>query len=751
MKKLHAIITIAAAGLAAACSGSRTAPETEVVWSSVNLEPDSAGTASYKQTFTVVGDLSNIDKIAFNQFARKMQPVDTSDTITEIVPGYYTITSPRLGSGATSDTAVFEIITRGRLSNICYGPDGVHAVLADGSTKPVKFRRESLLADKNCWSSGGVDKMPYGDAVYEINERITAESIPASPYAAVPSFKKVTLTEGKSLVDPSKLEFVPLQKVPAGAGDEYFRAVIADGKIVVECNETVRGAVAARLGHVIGKPRELPNAVIEDYPDFGYRGLMIDIARNYQTPQELRRVLDMMAAYGLNIFHFHFSDDEAWRLEIPGLPELTEVGSRRGYGKDESEHLYQIFCGNGDPAATGNTANGYFTRADFIGLLQHADSLGIRVIPEIESPGHARAAIKAMEKRYRTTGDASCRLVEDGDTSVYTSAQAFHDNVVNPALEGPYTLMRSVASALQDMYKEAGADLVAVHIGGDEVPHNAWSGAPSVQKLMAEKGFKSEKEVHAYFVERVQDIFKDLGLKLSGWQEIGVGHDDAYNDRVRDNIYSVNCWSTIGGQKGVVAEATRGGYPVVLSNVNHFYLDMLYNYHPEERGLSWGGTVDEFDALHGYPSRLSPDVTKVKGIQGQVWAETIRGPQDLERMLFPKLLGLAERAWNADSTYTDAAFNALVNAREMPVWESRGYTYHVRQPGIRRQPGNESVLEMNTPYAEGAVVRYTLDGSEPAEDSPVYTSPVAIPEGATQARARIWLNGHPSATSILFL
>lgn len=751
MKQLSAIITFAAAAaLGAACTGASAAPETEVIWSSVNLEPDSTGTSFYRQTFTVMGDLSEIDKIGFNQFARVMRMENPADTLTELVPGYYTISSSRLGREAAAgrDTVVFEILTKGRLSNICYGPDGVHAVLADGTTRPLKFTRESMLADKSRWSTSEVDNMPYGDAVFAINEALAGAS-EVSPYDAIPSFKSVTLTGGDTEVNPSEIEFIE-----AGAdakGPEWFRATVADGKIVVECAADRRGAVAARLGHLLGaSKRTLPAAVIEDYPDLGYRGLMIDIARNYQTPQKINRLLDMMAAYGLNLFHFHFSDDEAWRLEIPGLPELTELASRRGYGKDESEHLFQIFCGNGNPDSNEGTANGYFTREDFIGMLRHADSLGIRVLPEIESPGHARAAIKAMEKRYRTTGDASWRLIEDGDTSVYTSAQSFHDNVVNPALEGPYKLMKHVASALKDMYAEAGVELPAIHIGGDEVPHNSWSGTPSVQKLMKEKGFKSEKQVHAYFVEKVQDIFKEMGLKYSGWQEIAVGHDDAYNARVRDNVYGVNCWSTIGGQEGVVAEATRGGYPVVLSNVNHYYLDMLYNYHPEERGLSWGGTVDEFDALHGYPARLSPDVSKVKGVQAQVWAETIRSPKDLERILFPKLLGVAERAWNNDSTYTDADFNAVINTRELPTWDKLGLTYHVRQAGIRRQPGNESMLEMNAPYSN-AEIRYTLDGTDPDESSALYTAPVAIPADATQARARLWVNGHPSLVTILFL
>lgn len=224
---------------------------------------------------------------------------------------------------------------------------------------------------------------------------------------------------------------------------------------------------------------------------------------------------------------------------------------------------------------------------------------------------------------------------------------------------------------------------------------------------------------------------------MSGWQEIALRHSDDYNERVRPSVYSVNCWSTLPhqGQGGVVTDIARAGYPVILSNVDHFYLDMTYSYHPYERGLCWGGTVDEFDALHGYPRRLCPEAYEsVKGVQGQVFAETIRSAGDLERMLLPKMLGLAERAANPDSTYSDARFNAVVE-RQMPRWAGEGYTFHLRLPGIVRQA--DGTLLMNSPYASGEI-RYTLDGTNPTAASPLYDgAPVAVPAGATQARRHL--------------
>lgn len=241
------------------------------------------------------------------------------------------------------------------------------------------------------------------------------------------------------------------------------------------------------------------------------------------------------------------------------------------------------------------------------------------------------------------------------------------------------------------------------------------------------------------------------GVKTSGWQEIALGHPEDYNDIVVPDVYSVNCWSTLPrpGRGRVVEDVANAGYPVVLSNVDHFYMDMTYSYHPDERGLSWGGTVDEFGALAGYPAKLCPvDDARLLGVQGQVFSETIRNPENLETMILPKMLGLAERGWNPDSTYSDPEFHAVV-LNQMPVWERRGYAYHVRQPGIKMIDGK---LYVNTPYPD-ATIRLTLDGSMPTEDSAVVKpgQPIDIPAGASVAKAILWVNGRPSPVSILRL
>ena len=225
-------------------------------------------------------------------------------------------------------------------------------------------------------------------------------------------------------------------------------------------------------------PYRLEAMFVEDYPDLLYRGQMIDIARNFTTVDNLKKLIDIFASYKMNVRHFHFADDEAWRLDIPGLEELIAVGSRRGHTVDESRCLYPCYDGGCDPDAA-TVGNGHYSREDFIGLVRYAAERHIRVIPEIESPGHARAAIVSMKARYNKYKETDMAkateylLSEPEDTSRYESVQYYTDNVINVALPSSYRFMEKVIRELAAMYKEAGVPLSTVHLGGDEVAHEA--------------------------------------------------------------------------------------------------------------------------------------------------------------------------------------------------------------------------------------------------------------------------------------
>ena len=738
---LYAALTTVALS---ACSSSQ--PSVSVEWQNVGNRLNREGRPEYVQRFIISGDLDKIKGIAFNQFEASLRTLNPQDSITRVIPSYFLIESERFDG--THDSIWVDIVTSGQLSMYSFGADGVHGVDKDGKPFDVEFKRLSGTEHKEQYAVEGRDRMPYGDAIYEINERIAGGQEPGR-FDIIPSIKKVVEGEGINKTR-SMPEYLTINNV----NPEYYKIVIEPDKVTVEGASETAFALADRT---LEKLREanggvLPVGTIEDWPDYGYRGLMIDVSRNWQTPDELKKIVKVMSDYKLNALQFHITDDEGWRLEIPGLPELTEVGSRRGYTTDESEFIAQTYSGNGNPDAA-TWANGHLTREQFIDFLKYCQSLGVRVIPEIETPGHARAAIKAMEAHYKKTGDDTYRLIEDGDTSVYRSAQDYHDNVINPALPGPYVFMEKVFDEIAAMYSEAGVELPSIHIGGDEVPHGAWSGSPSAQKLMAEKGMTTESQLHSYWAQNMADMLKERGMKVAGWQDIALDKDTTSANKLIPDIDFVNLWVTwiqgdyteLPGQR-----AQRMNIPIVLSTANGYYFDMAYDWHPDERGLTWAGVTDEFLSLNSYPSVMAPKENggTVVGVQGQLWSESVRGGDWLEYYLFPKMLGMVERSWNADTTYTDKEFNQLIDLREMPSLNDKGINFRLRQAGIKK--ADDGTILMNSPYKD-AVIRYTLDGTDPTENSAVYSGPVTIDGNVDQVRARLYHRGKESVTSILYL
>ena len=724
---------------------------TSVHWSITHEGTDSASRPYYIQRLVVRGNL-NFPRLCFNQFARSMRLTDPRDTLIELVPGYYAIASPRLAvhnpdSPATNvyadpkdeDSVVFEIQTRGRFVNISYAPDGFHRVNADGTTDPVERILTPLQRDMT----------EYAAEVYRHNEAMVTDWT-AGFYDVIPSYKKVTPGQPGAMSRVDIPGFVDIDP----ENPDYYRIEVHGDSATIFCRPDRQWANYIAFNSKVLSRRDslgrIPDVVIEDWPDMPWRGLMIDIARNFQRPQTMKVVLALMASNHLNRLHFHITDDEAWRLEIPGLPELTDVGAHRGYTLDERSCLKQIFTGDGNPRTYTGTSNGYYTREEFIDLIRTAHNMGIEVVPEIESPGHARAAIRAMEARRLNSGDERFRLIEDGDTSRYTSAQAFHDNIMNPAVEGTYRFMEKIIDEIASMYSEAGVPLIGIHIGGDEVPRGAWDGSAAVTRLKAREHLQTQTRVHAYYVQRIAAMLAARHIPMHGWQEVALDHDEDYNKSIAPVAGGVNCWSTLSrqGSNGVTDRVVLAGFPAILSNVNHLYFDLAYSRDPQEPGLAWGGYVDEFSAFNAYAHRLCPAMDKgpgkVIGLNAHVFGETMRSAAQLKTYLLPKILGLAERAWNCDSTYSESQFNAIVGTRDLPYYASQSLNVHLRQPGIRID-GNTAFINSPYPTSSEVIVRYTLDGTDPNESSPIYTTPVSLPDNCHEVRATAFAFGTRSA------
>ncbi len=762
----------------------------------------------------------------FNQFSRSVTlPAGCPVDIEEVSTTYYRIKpNASYKALAAGDSLVIDMLMDGSFVSKCFMPAGGHVVMAGDMAHPQAVNIHCSPLDKpGQWRDHKA--YPDGNYMYAYNEAINGfgDGYTGNDYDIFPAPKQVDIEDGFTQVGSlvtiktgkmfqwggykraKNLLASELKKrgIYASSGQgtvikllldkklssnrEYYSLRVHDGEI------TIMGVTQAALMNGVttlvaaldhSKGHRLQNCFVIDWPDFGYRGVMLDIARNHVAKRDqMKRFIDLLAYYKFNTVQFHFTDDEAWRLEIPGFPELTQVASRRGATLDEKGYLAQIFDGNGNPDDQSQCANGYLTRAEFIDLLRYAWARGIRIIPEIETPGHARAAIVAMKNRAMSNpGAEQFRLWDEKNESVYTSAQSYHDNVLNVASDDVYRFVDRIVAELQLMYKEAGLKLEIVHLGGDEVPQGAWAKSPDVQALMQREGLKTQHEVSEYYIKRISALLEARKIRIEGWQEVALDHKPEFNAVMTPRVAGVNAWSTVGSHSDVPYRLANDGYPVILSNVTNFYMDMAYSWHQNEQGLHWGGKVDEFDAWCALPAniyasaRTAVDGTpinittagdgKVKlekpeniiGVQAQLWGETLRSFDEVQYMMLPKMMGVSERAWTAipewskdltnTAAYSEARhqYNLKIGTRELPLLHSMGFNFRVGPPGIKLVDG---MLEINTQYPD-ELVTYTLDGSEPTIESARWTAPVPVKNQPQVIKAKAFFLGHESVTTYLF-
>lgn len=744
IKKLFNSVA-AAAVVATVYSCSEAATSSTIQWETLGNEKTAEGQYQHKQRFTIIAD-GAFERLAFCSFIGDMKPVNAQDTVMEILPGYYAVGSPRFANALKGDTVTVDLIANGILHNQSFIPDGMHLV-RNGKAVRAENRRLPIVMRPEQWRSpDGNDPMIYGDEAYRINDSLRSD-VGMVAYKQIPVPKYVEIPGGKISKPTLKVEQIK------DARNDYYKVMINGKTATIYTNskypEAIKAMVQRRIDQSADKDEFVPVAFIEDWYDFPLRGFMIDVARNFQNKEDIKSHIDLMARYGLNMLHLHFGDDEGWRIEMPSLPELTAVGARRGYTTtDDVPFLKSIYSGDGNPDAKDTPANGFYTVDEYIEILQYAKSKGILVMPEFDTPGHSRAAIRSMEWRAKHNGDSSYRLVEDGDTSVYSTAQFFHDNIINPAIEGPYKFLATVFDDIIDIYKKAGVELPGINIGGDEVANHAWDGAPSVQKLRAKEGMTHQREVHAYFVHRAAELAKQRGVKIGGWEEIALDHSAEYDKDVQPVVMWVNSWTNANTNSREIAEK---GYPLIISNVDYLYFDQTPTTHPEEPGLTWGGLVDELRPLHATVEHLYPGDTitqeKAAGISGTIFAETVRSRSMYERYMLPRLLGLAERAHSRHATISDKEYFGHIN-EEMTLWAAEGRNFILRQPGIKIQNG---MVMMNAAYGKGiGQIHYTTDGTQPTEASPVYEAPFSA-GNIKEIRARLIVNKAQSVTSILYV
>ena len=496
-----------------------------------------------------------------------------------------------------------------------------------------------------------------------------------------------------------------------------------------------------------------------DAPRFAYRGFQLDVARNFQTKTAVFRLLDLMARYKLNTFHFHLTDDEGWRIEIPGLPELTTVGGRRGHALDTRDHLQPAY-GSG-PDVADPYGSGFYSASDYIEIVQYAALRHIEVIPEIEMPGHARAAVKAMESRYHrlsSTDITAARkyLLSDlQDRSVYRSAQLYTDHLMNPGMPSTYTFVEKVMGEMVRLHRKAGVPLRTLHVGADELPNGAWEKSPATHALMQREKLTDTTQVWDYFYQRVDQMLRKHGLKAAGWEELGArkvklrGVDKLIPNPVFVHKgFTLYVWNNLDDAEDLAYRMANAGYRTVLAPATHLYFDMAYNKNPDEPGVNWAAYTDldtvfnfvpfDFVRSPGRDGLTDFGQKNIIGLEGTLFSETVRSSAGMDYLLMPRLLALAERAWAPDPAWAREVDKAKAQALHVQGWsvfanqlgkwvlpklnaEMPGVRYRIAAPGLKIVEG-KVLANHQTP---GVALRYTTDATEPTLQSALVNGPIA--------------------------
>ena len=385
----------------------------------------------------------------------------------------------------------------------------------------------------------------------------------------------------------------------------------------------------------------LPVILIKDHPRFSWRGMHLDVCRHFIPVEDVKKYLDYMALYKFNKFHWHLTEDQGWRIEIKKYPKLTEIGAWR----DET----MVGHYSDEPRTYDNTRNGgFYTHEDIREIVQYAADRHIEVIPEIEMPGHARAAI-ASYPWLGVTGE-EIDVMKEWGISPY---------IYKPS-EETFTFLKDVLTEVIELFPSE-----YVHIGGDEAIKDQWKESEEVQQLIRELGLEDEHELQSWFVQRIEKFLNKNGKKLIGWDEILEGG-------LAPNA-TVMSWR---GEKGGIA-AAKMGHDVVMSPTSHSYFDYYQSKPEEEEPLAIGGYLP-IDTVYSYdpvPEVLDEQEAKhILGAQANVWTEYMPDFNQVEYMIFPRMLAMSEVTWTVTKNKNKEDFYKDVNNHEK-IFKMLGVNY----------------------------------------------------------------------------
>ncbi len=441
---------------------------------------------------------------------------------------------------------------------------------------------------------------------------------------------------------------------------------------------------------------QLPYLEIKDQPKFAYRGMHLDVCRHFFTTEEVMNYLDYMATFKLNKFHWHLTDDQGWRIEIKKYPKLTEVGAWRS-----GSMVGHYTDNNFDNKRYG----GFYTQEDIKKVVAYAKKLHIDVIPEIEMPGHAQAAIAAYPELGCTK-----------DSVEVWKRWGISDVIFEPS-EKTFHFLEGVIDEVVELFPYK-----YIHVGGDEAHKTQWEESDFVQNLMKEKGFETEEEVQSYFITRMEKYINSKGKEIIGWDEILQGG-------LAPNATVMSWRGEAGGIK-----AAKSHHKVIMTPNTYNYFD-YYQGNPKSEPLAIGGYLP-LERVYSYnpiPEGISPEQEQyIWGTQANLWTEYIPTFDKVEYMIFPRMMALSEVAWGTNEPEHYKNFENRVIAH-FPTLERRGIDY---SPAVFEVKGKISKENGQLYYAlsnsQGTTqIHYTTDGSDPTVDSPVYQYPLPIMKSQT--------------------
>lgn len=515
------------------------------------------------------------------------------------------------------------------------------------------------------------------------------------------------------------------KEVNSRLGTEGYTLSVTSKNIIISANQPV-GLFYGMQSLLQIMPPECkcaPAVNITDYPRFPWRGIMLDVSRNFFTKEEVKKYIDEIAGFKFNTFHWHLTDDNGWRIEIKSLPKLTEVGAwrvaRAGHFGDRDNPK------PGEPATVG----GFYTQEDIREIVKYAQERFITIVPEVDVPGHSMAAIASYPELCCTKnpdikvnpGTAFSEWYGDGTFKMLV------DNTLNPSDEKVYEFLDKVFTELAQLFPGQ-----YIHVGGDECYKGYWEADAGCQALMKKLGITMVEQLQGYFVDRVEKILQTKGKKLIGWDEI-------LEAGISPNA-TVMSWRGIQG--GI--EAAKLGHYVIMTPTSFAYLDYQQGEKTIEPPLYSGLRLRKCYSFDPVPEGV--DSKYILGGQGNLWTEQIPEFRHAEYMTWPRGWALAEDFW---TPIEKKNWNDFVKRTERQFlrndYSGINYSKAIFDPIISAKKTDDKTLVEMSAEAPGLKIYYTLDDQMPDDHSPEYIKPFEIPAGGpVTLRVIAYRDGKPA-------